>query len=68
MDLGAIHQEKGYKGGVNLIDYERKKLMRSKCAEFGHTVRSSGKKGQHRIVVKRAEFPSNGVPIMVPVP
>lgn len=53
---------------ANLVDYERKKLMRSKCAEFGCTVRSSGKEGQQRIVVKRADFPSNGVIIIAPVP
>lgn len=44
---------------VNLVDYKRKELMTSKCAVFGCTVR-----GQHRIVVKRADFPSNGVIII----
>lgn len=47
---------------VNLVDYKRKELMRSKCAVFGCTVR-----GQHRIVVKRPDFPSNGVIIITPL-
>ena len=68
VDLGAINQEKGYEKRVNLVDYERKELMRSNCAVLGCSVRSSGKEGQHGRVVKRAEVPSNGVIMIAPVP